>query len=446
MSAMSWLTGWRDPVERCGWVPLRVTVAALAVSAVVLCPGGGWLRSALLVLLLLWGYLTWRDVPDVSLWEDWRDWRRWQACGRLCDLLEEGGIVSEDAPARSVLVRCVSCDDDGAAFEIRVSRLGVTLERVRSLAESSLMAFDAREVRVEREDNRTIKLMFVRTSVYERLAAVNCRLSALPVAESVAALPVGVDLDGSPVCVSLDSANALVAGNPGAGKSVFLSALICQLVRLPGEVVYILSPKALDFQAFDQVARVVEDVPTMLALMDALGAEEVRRREWLRSRHLKKVVEYTPDMPHISVVVDEFSVLKAVTETAEDSRGRTKTVKTGIELEAAIQHLVERGRYVGMSFILTTQRVSADNMSTDLRDLVSGWRVAFALSTVESTRMVMGDRSADAPAHDIPHGARGVGWLLAGSADPVPFKGAYAGDGDEAGAAAAAVCSRDWVI
>lgn len=442
---MELLLGWRDPVEQMRPAPVVLGLLALSSLAVVL--WGLDVPYIAYPFLIIWAALIWgtvTDSPALSLRPIWRaEVVSWWELRRFADMLRAGGIVTDETQAGAVLVRCLST---GAVdrFEIRCKGYQMTADRIKSVCESNLMAFDAHEVQVSQVDNRTIRVDFIDSPIYDQLAAMDVRLSALPVARSISSIPVGETVDGSPVCVSLDSANALVAGNPGAGKSVYLSALICQLVRLSGEVVYILSPKALDFMAFEDVARVVEDVPDMLALMDALGAEELRRRDWLRAHRLKKLSDYTDEMPHITVIVDEFSVLKSATEQVEDGK-RTKVRKTGQELESAIQHLVERGRYVGISFVLTTQRVSSENMSTDLRDLVSGWRVAFSLSTVESTRMVMGDRASDAPAHDIPHSARGVGWMLRGS-DPIAFKGAFASDEDEWAAADAARCSRRWVV
>ena len=165
----------------------------------------------------------------------------------------------------------------------------------------------------------------------------------------------------------------------------------------------------------------------MIAALRGVKEEMDRRKSYCRSNGLKKIEHFTDDLPHITVIVDEFSVIKKT--VVPDEKGKPR--KIGVEFETILTSIVEEGGFAGISFVLATQRVSSNNMSTDLRDLISGTRISFAQETTESDRMVFGDLARYAPAHEIPNDCKGVGYISVGGRKPVLFKCALAEKDDE---------------
>lgn len=241
-------------------------------------------------------------------------------------------------------------------------------------------------------------------------------------------LPIGMYADGSPVFMSLESRNALINGNPRSGKSVCLSALICSLLRCDNEHVIIMSPKILDFQRFAPAVELIKDADVMLERLKALKEESEARKLYCEQKFLKKIEPSLYSVyPHITVIVDEFTVIKKSTKA--DDKG--KTIKIGEQIEAEIMKLIAETGFAAFSFVLSTQRVSSTNMSTDIRDIVSGNRISFATSTPETDRMIFGEYATYAPCYEINRYQVGCGYISVDDAIPVPFKGAFATEQDE---------------
>lgn len=251
---------------------------------------------------------------------------------------------------------------------------------------------------------------------------------------NIESLPIGRYADGSPVLISLSSRNCLMNGNPRSGKSVCLASLICSLLYCPYERVYILSPKILDFQAFAGAARLCKEADEMERVLEDVRMEAERRKVYCEEHRLKKISDFSFEMPHITVIVDEYTVIRK--KTATDDKG--KVVKVGERIEASIMKLIAETGFAGVSFVISTQRASSQNMSTDTRDIISGNRISFATSSIETNKMIFGDMAEFAPCHEITRGQVGVGYISVDDGLPRPFKGALTTETDELGAV------QDW--
>lgn len=246
---------------------------------------------------------------------------------------------------------------------------------------------------------------------------------------NISALPIGRYADGSPVLINLESRNGLMNGNPRSGKSVCLDVLICDLLRCENERLIVMSPKALDFQAFAQVVDLVQDPQDMLDKLSELHDVSEARKEWCVENRRKKLTPYdfSPELPHYTVIIDEYTVV--VKSTSLDDKGRV--VRIGAQIEQAVMKMIAETGFAGISFMLCLQRASSTNMDTNIRDLIAGPRISFASSSVETDRMVFGDLADKAPCHRIGASQKGVGYVSIDGADPQPFKGAMASDEDE---------------
>ena len=243
----------------------------------------------------------------------------------------------------------------------------------------------------------------------------------------ISKMPIGKYADGGSVCVNLDSRNALINGNPRSGKSVMLSVLICDLLKCEHELVAIASPKSLDFAVFavSPAVRLLQATDDILAHLDWLVAESERRKRLCEVQGVKKITP-SPSEPHITTVIDEFTVLKLLEP----------------KIEQKVMRLVAETGFAGFSFVISTQRVSSRNISTDLRDLIAGNRISFATETAESDKMIFGDLATFAPCHQIGANQQGVGYASLDGRRPRPFKSAIATKEDEQRSALEA--SGDW--
>lgn len=371
-------------------------------------------------------------LSAIALQADGRS--RAKACSYnlFIDALYFGGVIDEHTEDGDFHLECLDAPEPDV-FVLWTKQAGKSLSDIEDACKASLLAFDASEVLIEQvpnaiRKNGTYKITFSKANPIEDLTRRYISITSLGGSyPDVGKIPVGEFCDGSPVEVSLKEANMLVNGNPRSGKSVFLSVLICQLCKCQNERIVIMSPKLLDFANFTSAhaCTLVSDPQKMLNVLQSLQDENARRKELCLASGQKKISSFSSDTPHITVIIDEYTVVrKAIIQ-------EKKPRKIGEEIELELMKLVAETGFAGISFVIATQRVSSTNISTDLRDLISGTRVSFATETEEANRMIFGPMAKSAPCHLIPTTAKGVGYISTSGATPRLFKSAIATDLDE---------------
>ena len=377
-------------------------------------------------------YLTVKE-PDTpySLQSDKRRAEEVAQYNRFVDVLATGNVIDADTTPDDIEIEQL----DRFSFIVRMRQFGKTQEQLEKACELSLNALGAVDVSVVRSAPSEYVITFTPDNPLKMLSGMNVPYSEMlsDTPPQITALPVGRYLDGSPVLMNLESRNALLNGNPRSGKSVLLSCLLSSLCRVSHpEIVIVMSPKILDFQEFENAVRLIQDPAEMLEMLGKVHDEAERRKAFCVEKRIKKIDPslYTA-CPHITVIMDEFTVIKTTTTT--DDKG--KTVRIGEQIENEVMRLVAETGFAAISFVLCTQRVSSTNMRTDLRDLIAGNRISFATETPESDRMIFGEYAEYAPCHEITTQMKGVGYIAADGEKPVPFKGAFASAADEQDAA-----------
>lgn len=366
-------------------------------------------------------------MPDsvFAVQADDRDREEAERFNIFVSALAAGGVIDDDTMPDEISISTPA----PLVYEVEIHKPGVTWESLARACAASVDVFACVDVDVVRTAPSVYRVTYSSETPIERCARHVVRYRDLPRATSATSLPIGAFEDGSPVCVNLESRNVLIGGNPRSGKSMALAALLCGLCRLPHERVYVLSPKSLDFAVFASKAQVIQEPAQMLACLQEVREEAERRKAWCEDRGLKKIEpRHYAQVPHITVVVDEFAAIRA--RVVPDEKG--KMIKIGEQIQQAVFGLVAECGFAGISFVLSTQKASgATGISTDLRDLISGARVCFATETVEATRMVLGEAAALAPCHEITPQQRGVGYVSVDGGRPRAFRGALVEPADE---------------
>lgn len=198
---------------------------------------------------------------------------------------------------------------------------------------------------------------------------------------------IGLWSDGTPC--TLPRRHALIAGLSGTGKSTLMHVLLARAARTPGLAIVAIDVKRVELRAWrPRLTTLAVDPDQVRATLTGLRAEMDRRYELLEQAGL---VDWTTDLgARVLLVVDE---LAGVVATGERDFDRPNTND--------LRALLERGRAAGVVVVLATQRPGADVIPTALRDL-TGVRVCFAVPTVESAVMALGEPGRTAGAHQIP--------------------------------------------
>jgi S-DNA-T family DNA segregation ATPase FtsK/SpoIIIE len=244
----------------------------------------------------------------------------------------------------------------------------------------------------------------------------------------------GIDERGASVHIGLAERNLLIAGEPGAGKSVALNLIVahaalsadCRLVLIDGKQVELGAWRACAQEFIGpSISQAIEALKRLQSTMDS------RYDELLATRRRK--VTHDSGTPVVVVVFDELAYFSATIGEAKQQK----------EFVALVRDLVARGRAAGVIVVAATQRPSADIIPTSLRDLF-GYRWAFRCSTHASSDVILGHGWATAgyTAADIDPAARGVGWLIAEGGTPRRMKAAYLTDGQAAALAGRAARLR----
>jgi len=206
-------------------------------------------------------------------------------------------------------------------------------------------------------------------------------------------LPValGRDVAGVPVVVNLEKMpHLLVAGSTGSGKTIFLNALIINLLfaKTPSELKFILiDPKRVEFTYYNNLphllAPVVADPDKIISTLKWTVAEMERRYKIFQEVRKRDIDVYNQGqeekMPYIVVIIDELADLMALAAS---------------EVEAQIVRIAQMARATGIHLVLATQRPSVDVITGLIKANVSA-RIAFAVASQVDSRTILDTGGAE---------------------------------------------------
>lgn len=193
-------------------------------------------------------------------------------------------------------------------------------------------------------------------------------------------LAIGQTIMGEPKLFDIRQApHMLVAGSSGSGKSVFLNAMINQLLTIPNVELHLFDPKQVELFQFEGNAKVVEYQSHHAAIATSL--EELVSIMEERYNDLKAAgarnIEQLSSMPYKFVIIDEFADL-----------GMKTSVGTLIQL------IAQKGRACGIHLIIATQRASTSVISGDIK-VNFPTRAVFRMSKSIDSRVMLDEDGAE---------------------------------------------------
>lgn len=223
--------------------------------------------------------------------------------------------------------------------------------------------------------------------------------------ESRAELPItlGISTENKPIIADLCKLpHLLIGGATGMGKSVLLNSIIVSLLcrKSPEEVKFMLiAPKMVDLGHYSKIKEqylvkiegIDEDIISspehVITALNSLCSEMDRRYELLKKTFCRSDQEYnqkleekklsTADgykpMSYIIVVIDEFADL---------------IIAYGKAIEYPLARLAQKGRAVGIHFIISTQQPSPQVLTGILKANFPA-RIAFKVQTFADSRTIL---------------------------------------------------------
>jgi S-DNA-T family DNA segregation ATPase FtsK/SpoIIIE len=250
-------------------------------------------------------------------------------------------------------------------------------------------------------------------------------LPALPPAPLSMFDPVfaAIDETGYPVYLDFaDQVGIILAGEPGAGKSVGLANIVahgalsyldCRLTLIDGA----LTELGIWRACADEF--VGPDINHAIAVIEKHQQEITDCCQMLLDTGRRKIVKGDGEPVHLTVI-DELAYYSATVGTKAERE----------KFNTTLRDCCARGRKCARRYVLATQRPSSDIVPTSLRDLF-GYRWAFRCATDDSSDVVLGRGTAKTgyTAAAITDESRGVGLLRAeGKRVPRRVKAAYLTD------------------
>lgn len=193
-------------------------------------------------------------------------------------------------------------------------------------------------------------------------------------------LAIGQTVMGDPRMFDVRQApHMLVAGSSGSGKSVFLNAIINQLLTIPNVELHLFDPKQVELFTYEGHASVVEYQSHHAAIATSLeGLVEVMEERYKDMKAAgKRNIDQMSAMPYKFVIIDEFADL-----------GMKTTIGSLIQL------LAQKGRACGIHLIIATQRASTSVISGDIK-VNFPTRVVFRMSKSIDSRVMLDEDGAE---------------------------------------------------
>jgi hypothetical protein len=258
-------------------------------------------------------------------------------------------------------------------------------------------------------------------------------LDKYPTDYSRAPIFVGIGEHRQPHFVYLtDMHHVLIAGRSGGGKSNFLRAIICGIMRFthPDQYRFIMIDlKKLELGPYmesphlhtvevdgNQIGPIIFNIDDAVTVMQWAVKEILRRTELLLKKRLNNLDKWNslyPDqaMPHLVITVDEFAQL---TYMSEDKRQADYAQKLVIQI-------AQLGRALGVHLILATQYPIRDVIPNSIKVNVG---LTMAARTEDATQsvVILGSNEAASLPHDVP------GRMIAKLGEKIPVQTPYISD------------------
>lgn len=212
-------------------------------------------------------------------------------------------------------------------------------------------------------------------------------------------IPIGKNVMGVPVFESLTlMPHLLIAGATGTGKSVFLNAMLMQLIYRysPEDLrIVIVDPKQLEFVNFYGLPhlmfnKIITEPGEAAAVLRYLIQEMDERYALFARTKVKKISQYnrtidrrvTRKLPYILVLIDEFGDLMMKNPNAKK------------DIEASTTRLAQLARAAGISLVFATQRPTTDVIDGTIKNNFPA-RICLKTADYTNSQVVLGEPGAE---------------------------------------------------
>lgn len=193
-------------------------------------------------------------------------------------------------------------------------------------------------------------------------------------------IPIGVNILNEIVSLDIREApHILIAGTTGSGKSVCMSSIIENVLKLPKSEVHLMDPKMVELAPFsNRSASYCEELDEIRQKLNEFVVDMDCRYKVLQKAGVRNIKELPDDHPmhYRFIFIDEFAdIIMQDKHERKTSNKKSKVKKIKLRnmviteketdggeasIEDMIIRLAQKGRAAGLHIIMATQRPSVD--------------------------------------------------------------------------------------
>jgi hypothetical protein len=202
---------------------------------------------------------------------------------------------------------------------------------------------------------------------------------------------------GNPVTVDISPGKTfrgICQGTSGAGKSVLLTTLVCELAKCSYRQIICFDDKYVSFLELLPRVYIFDEQIRYNDALSSIAGELKRRLVALKGLGKKELIPQD-GYCQLDLIVDEASSFLTPDDPAVTKGHREERLRL-------LCTIAQLGRCCGISLLLATQVASSKNIDTSLRNLLVDVKFGLRSGSQESTRFLTGDRYDEAPMELLP--------------------------------------------
>lgn len=190
-----------------------------------------------------------------------------------------------------------------------------------------------------------------------------------------------------------ESVHTAVQGVTRSGKSALMYGILSGLSYRDDVLICGVDPTGVLLSPFTSgrgaawIHNGTKDMEHAAAVLENIVEAMDSRIALLNHYRIDKLDQFTPKMPLIMVVLEEYPGLISTAKSDDDASGRRTGDRIRPKIERSIGRLLKEGAKVGIRVIVLAQRMSAEAIDTDSRAQL-GRKISLRVDNPDSIRML----------------------------------------------------------
>lgn len=318
----------------------------------------------------------------------------WRAYSRTLTRAEADRARAEGDQGRTIIPALLSCTPSTTGLRLVVATApGQSVDDWERASAGLAMTWGYPAVRVH-QDSSGAGYVVLDLITRDPLAETIRKKSGSRPTLDVDPVTIGVEETGEPVVLDLrDAWHLAIQGATRSGKSALCYGLLGSLPGSASVKVCGVDPSGVLLAPWrgmghdEWIATGTEDMQHAADALARIVEEMDARIRGLLLEGSDKVTEFSPELPLLVVVLEEYPGTLSAARSEDDAQGRKTGERVAPKIERSVGRLVKEGAKVGVRVIVLAQRMSAKAIDTDDRSNF-GVRISLRVDNADAVGML----------------------------------------------------------